>query len=69
MSGPNVSSLNTAKRPEDLVYWMGKDVTTMTRDELEVALRQSCVLYNNLLESNLERGRFTADLMRFAARR
>ena len=60
--------MNAEKLPEDLLYWMGKDVTTMTRDELESALRISCSLYHNLLEDQQRRGHFIADLMRLAVR-
>lgn len=63
-----MTTLDTAKKPEDLLYWCGKDVTTMSRDELESALRHSCVLYHNLLEDRRRQGKFTADLMRIAAR-
>lgn len=56
-------------KPEDVVRWCGKDIRTMTRDELEIALRHAAVLYQELLDSNLERSRFTADMMRLAARR
>lgn len=58
-----------AMRPEDLKTWCGKDITTMTRDELEAALRQAGVMYQNQLQFNLHRGEFTTDLMRWAARR
>lgn len=58
----------TAKKPEDLLYWCGKDVKTMTRDELEAALRHAATLYDNLLRENRERGRFATEMMRLAAR-
>lgn len=62
-------TIETPKRPEDLLYWRGKDVKTMSRDELEAALREACVLYSNLLDEQSRRGKFTAEMMRLAARR
>lgn len=57
------------KKPEELLTWCGRDIATMTRDELEQALRQCAALYQNKLEENMERGKFTADLMRMVASR
>ena len=63
------ATAKTVRNPEDLLYWCGKDVRTMTRDELEAALRQAAVLYDAALKDALSRGRFAADMMRLAASR
>ena len=57
------------RTPDEVMTWRGKDITTMTRDELEVALRESATLYNNALEDRRERSKFTYELMKLAARR
>ncbi len=52
-----------------LLTWCGKDVMTMTREELEKALRHSCRLLENEREYQRERSKFTVDLMRLVAHR
>lgn len=48
------------KASSELVTWAGKEVSKMTRDELELALRICASLYQNLIEEQLKASRTAA---------
>ncbi|MFA7279591.1 MAG: hypothetical protein WC100_05810 [Sterolibacterium sp.] len=52
---------------ENLVYWMGKDIRQMSRDELEEALRVAASINRNLMEENTKRARLYGEMMRLGS--
>lgn len=43
---------------QDITCWKGKDITTMSREELIVALRDAARLYLKLIESNIKQRQY-----------